>query len=352
MQQPIGGYGGAAPAYAPPVGRRVAILLPLTGSNASLGQAMLQAARLAFDPDRPDALDTRDTKGTPAGAAAAASAAIAAGAGLIVGPLTAPETEAVAPIATAQHVPVLALTSDGRAAQPGVWPLGLTPAQQVRTLVRATVRDGKRRIGAILPSNPFGESLAAGLQAATAEMSLPPPVVLRYQNQAGLENAITQMGRSAPVPGAPAPIEALLLGSTADATLRMLPALTAAGLGPDRIRLLGTALWSRDAAKLGALSGALFAAPPADSLHVFEGNYAAHYGSPPRDIASVAFDAAAAARAASGPNGISVATLLNPAGFAGANGVFQLLPDGTVRRSLAIVEVGAGGPRQTTAPGM
>ena len=107
-------------------------------------------------------------------------------------------------------------------------------------------------------------------------------------------------------------------------TLRILPQLVAAGLGPDRIRLLGTAIWGRDATKLAPLAGAWFAGPPAGTLKVFEDNYIAHYGTPPRDIASIAFDAAAAARAASTPSGIDVTILLNPSGFAGANGVFRL----------------------------
>ena len=254
-QQGAPGYGrapaafGQSPAPIPPTGRRVAILLPLSGGNAQLGQSMLLAARLAFEPGPPNAFDTQDTKGTPSGAAAAAAVAIAGGAGLIVGPLTAPETAAITPLATARNVPVLALTSDSTKGRPGVWPLGLTPAQQVRTLVQASLADNKRRIGAILPSNPFGDSLAAGLTVAATQAALPPPTILRYQSQASLNAVITQMA-GANSPGAPPAIDSLLLGTPADATLRILPSLVAAGIGPERIRILGTALWARDAMRL------------------------------------------------------------------------------------------------------
>src|SRR5579872_7205305 len=82
---PLGGPqqpGGPMPAGGP-AGRRVAILLPLSGARADIGQAMLHAAQLAVDsPDAPP-LDAKDTAGTPDGAAAAARAAIADGAGLI-----------------------------------------------------------------------------------------------------------------------------------------------------------------------------------------------------------------------------------------------------------------------------
>ena len=148
-------------------------------------------------------------------------------------------------------------------------------------------------------------------------------------------------------------------GTPTDATLAILPALVAAGLGPDRIRILGTALWARDTKRLAPLAGAWFAGPPATTLKVFEDNYIAKYGTPPRDVASIAFDAAGAARASITPSGaasgsasagIDIATLLNPSGFDGANGVFRLLPDGTVRRRLALFEIGAGGVRLRDTP--
>lgn len=359
-QQGAPGYGrayGSAGLLAPqppPAGRRVAMLLPLSGANAQLGQSMLLAAKLAFEPNSTTAFDTQDTRGTPEGAAKAARAAIDAGAGIVVGPLTAGETSAVAPVATARNVAVLALTSDAAKAQPGVWPLGLTPGQQVRTLVRAAAADNKRRIGAILPSNPFGESLAAGLVPAAAEAGLPPPLILRYQAQSGLDAAITQMGTPSNAPGSspgnPLAIDALLLGTPADVTIKVLPDLIRLGMGPDRIRILGTALWARDADKLAPLAGAWFAGPPAATLKVFSDNYIAHYGTPPRDVASIAFDAAAAAHAVTGPNGVDVSVLLNPSGFAGANGVFRLLPDGSVRRSLALFEIGPNGLQPRPVP--
>ena len=324
------------------------MLLPLTGTNAQLGQSMLLAARLAF-PGPANAFDVQDTRSTPDGAAAATTAAAVAGDGLIVGPLTAGETSATATVAKARGIMVLALTSDSTKAQPGVWPMGLTPAQQVRTLVRASVLDGKRRIAAILPSTPFGDSLAAGLVSAMAEAGLPPATIVRFQTSSDLDAAVRRLG-SASTPGGLPPLDSLLLGTTADATLKMLPALTAAGLGPDRIRILGTAIWGRDATMLAPLAGAWFAGPPADTLKVFENNYIAKYGSPPRDVASIAFDAAGAARAAMSPAGIDPFVLVNPSGFAGANGVFRLLPDGTVRRTLALFEIGSAGLRVRDTP--
>ncbi|MCH8991732.1 MAG: ABC transporter substrate-binding protein [Acidobacteria bacterium] len=77
---------------------RVALLLPLSGRNARLGNAMVNAAQLAlFDlaDDRFELL-IHDTKGTPEGAAEAAALAIGDGASLILGPLLSASVTAVA----------------------------------------------------------------------------------------------------------------------------------------------------------------------------------------------------------------------------------------------------------------
>ena len=62
---------------------------------------------------------------------------------MIVGPLTNVETAAAA--AVANGVPILAFTSDRQQGRPGVWPLGITPQQQVRRLVRAVPRSARRQ---------------------------------------------------------------------------------------------------------------------------------------------------------------------------------------------------------------
>ena len=87
-----------------PSTRRIAVLLPLTGQNAPLGQDLLRAVQLALGSDGPQP-DVLDTGGTPTGATSAAQKAVANGDAVIVGPLTAPETAAAA--AVAPNIPIL-----------------------------------------------------------------------------------------------------------------------------------------------------------------------------------------------------------------------------------------------------
>ena len=139
---------GRWPADDPPGPRpaawRIAILVPLTGPYADLGQALVQAAQLALDVPGAPQLDVKDTGGTPAGAAAAAQrrdrgwrrpdhrpAALerdrGGGAGCPHG-----QRRRCWPSPTIRPQ-----------AQPGVWTLGITPGQQVRRLVAAVQAQGR-----------------------------------------------------------------------------------------------------------------------------------------------------------------------------------------------------------------
>ena len=395
VAEPGGGYGRPVPVVAgAPAGvaagssRHVTILLPLTGPNAEVGQALLRAAQLALDQPGAPTLDARDTGGTPAGAAEAAKLALAADAGLILGPLTSGETAVVAPLAKAAGVPVLAFTSDAAQAQPGVWTLGVTPAQQVRRLVLAVQGEGKTRVAAVLPKNAFGDALASGLTATAAAASLPEPRVVRYGGSFAALNAAlkdvsdygsrrgateqqqqearargdadgrreaAELGQQTPQPPA---IDALLLGAAGEALGQAVPLLTFYDVPPDRVRILGPALWAREASRLPGLAGAWYAAPDPALRTPFEQQYAAKYNAPPRELASLAYDAAAVARVTAEAGGFTSGALARPEGFAGADGLLALQPDGQVRRGLAIFEIDRGGshvvqpaPQNFSAPG-
>ncbi|MBX6746215.1 MAG: ABC transporter substrate-binding protein, partial [Acetobacteraceae bacterium] len=118
---------------------KVGLLLPLSGSNRMLGQAMLNAAQLAlFDQGDPRVeLLPRDTRSTAAGAAEAARAALADGARALAGPPTLGETGAAAAPARAAGAPLFAFTNDAAQAGSGVWVLGMTPTEQADRLATA-----------------------------------------------------------------------------------------------------------------------------------------------------------------------------------------------------------------------
>ena len=99
---------------APPPLVRVGLLVPLTGTAASLGQDLLDAAQLAlFEvPDNRIELLPRDTGDGPQQAGTAARSALDGGAELLIGPLFARSTAAVAPLAAERGVRLLYIYKD------------------------------------------------------------------------------------------------------------------------------------------------------------------------------------------------------------------------------------------------
>lgn len=346
---------GLASGQLPPAGlpgRKVAVLVPLTGSNAGLGRDLLHAIQLALGDDGSQ-LDIQDTGGTPAGASLAAQAALRAQDAVIVGPLTAPETAAAA--AVAAGIPILAFTSDRQQGRPGVWALGITPQQQVARLVQTMAQRGHTAVAAVLPANAFGEALADGVASAAAAVGAPPPQVRRYPNgrMPALDKAIADLsdyahrGATADpadpalTPSVPPPFDVLLLGESGPALRSVTVSIAKYQAGPPAVQIIGPATWARDAANLSGLAGALYAAPDQATRGAFEQLYTARFGNTPPGIASIAYDAAQIARVAVN----DPAALTSPGGFRGADGPIVLRTDGQVTRGLAVYAVGPEGPQ-------
>jgi branched-chain amino acid transport system substrate-binding protein len=333
-------------------------------------------------------LDVLDTGGTAAGAAAAAQTAIANGDSLILGPLTSAETASVAPVARGAGIPVLAFTNDASQSQPGVWPFGISPDQQIRRLVAAGLAQGKTQFAALLPSSDFGRAMAAALTKATESAGLQPPIIRMhsagmagitatardlsdYANRRGPIDAKVKAARAlgtadgrreaqellkTPIP--PPSFNVLLLADTGDELQEIAAVLPYYDVDRSVVQIIGPALWVDPATGSGAVRGAWYAAPDSTTRGNLERDYTAKYGVPPSPLADLAFDAASVARVTLGPRGSNVGILTQSEGFVGTDGWFVLMPDGQVRRGLAVFRIERTSPemidpapQSATAPG-
>jgi ABC-type branched-subunit amino acid transport system substrate-binding protein len=350
-QSPVPGFVGVAPPLGQPAAAvtRAALLLPLTGSNAPLGQAMLNASTMALFDEAPTGVEflPRDTGGTASGAAAAARAAIADGARALVGPLTSAEAAAVGPVARAAGVPMLAFTNDAQRAAPGAWVLGITPQQQMRRVVAAASREGAQNFVLAAPNTEFGRALAEGMRSATSDLGLPRPTIALHP-----ANADPAMAAGAARVAAPQ-ADALVLGESGDRARRFALAFAsearAAQTGMEALPgqgplLLGTAQWLNDPSLRaeGALVGARFPGPDAGARARFEQRYREAFRDTPQRVAAAAYDAAAlAARALRSGASVDGVTALRS--FDGAEGPVRLLADGRTLRGLAIYALSSSG---------
>jgi ABC-type branched-subunit amino acid transport system substrate-binding protein len=298
---------------------------------------MLNAAQLAvFDMGGQNfTLMPRDT--VRLGAANAARDALAGGARLIIGPLFAADVTAVKPVAQQAGVSVLALSTDTSLAEPGINVMGLAPAEQVRRVTDYALRQGMRRFGMMLPNSAYGRLVQSAFQQAVQAKG-GQLVVTAPATAAGVQQLLAQRDK----------IEAVFV-PLGGAELRTLATqLASAGLAPGQIQLLGTGLWDDPGivSDNPLLQGGWYAAPDPALRANFRQNYAAAYGAEPPRLATLAYDATAlAAILAERGSSYDRASLTNPGGFSGADGLFRFTPQGMAERGLAVLELGQGGSR-------
>lgn len=373
--EPVVPEGTPSPLTTPAARPVVALLLPLSGPNAGLGRALLDAASLATFDIGGDSfvLLPRDTAGTPDGATAAAQSAIAAGARMIVGPLFAAEVPAVAAVARSANVNIVSLSNDRTIAGSGVFVIGLSPQGQIERIVGFAASRGLHSFAALVPNNSFGsvveDAFRRSVQSTGSNIALidhydpgadATPVVRRLAGyaahagpapasrgafQEGDDDAARDQPQqpNAPVATGTGGLDAVLLPDFGDRLLSIAPLLPYYDIDPAQVRFLGTSLWEDPrVTREPALNGGWFAAPPPAARADFVKRYQAVYGQAPPRLATLAYDATAlAAVLARSPNGpdFSSEAITNPNGYAGTDGIFRFRSDGTAERGLAVLEV-------------
>lgn len=323
---------------------KVALLLPLSGPQANIGQSLLNAAQLAvYDVgDDKFALLPQDTQGTPQGAFAAMNKAMADGAQLMIGPVFSPEVEAVRDLARQRSIPVLALSNNETLTDNYTYVMGLSPLDQVGRVLQHAKRQSLTRIAALLPNNAYGEAVSTAVREEAELQGLTLVKLARYSPADNLtavsQNFMTGLGAAG---GA----QALLFGENGAGLLNLATQLAANGYNPAVTRPLGTALWEDGtAARSPALAGGWYAAPAGTQRRAFNTRYNQTFGSNPPAIAPLAYDSTAlAAVLARNSAKFAEHRLTDPMGFNGVDGIFRLNPSGNVERGLAVFEAGPNG---------
>jgi len=321
---------------------RIALMLPLSGREAAIGQALQQSAELAlFDTGAKElALANYDSGNSPDQAAQAYRKAKTEGVALVLGPLFGTSAKALGPLVKEGGANVISFSNDEQAAQPGVWIMGIAAPPQVRRVVDHALSTGIKRFASFAPMTAYGDQMTRTLQAyvtqrggqVVATESFPENLDLTASAKR-LADAINKgEGKTAVlVPVAPPRLSSVLAS------------LSAAGIDNKSVQLIGTGTW--DVPGIGSealLRGAWYAAPDPARRADFERKFVATYGRPPPRLASLSYDAVAlASRLARLKQGgdFSAEAITNPNGWSGVDGVFRFLPDGRSERTLAVIEV-------------
>lgn len=326
---------------------RIALLLPLSGQAAPIGQSMQQAAEMAlFDTGANElALSAYDSGDDTTTAVEAYRKARAGGAALVLGPLFGTSATALAPLVAQAGANVVSFSNDEQAASRGVFIMGIAAPPQVRRVVDHAVDAGIKRFATFAPQTPYGEQMARTLESHVAVRGGTVVAAELYDpNSYDLMPSARRLASETQARAGDGKL-AILVPVAPPRVSSVLAALMAAGIEKDAVQLIGTGVW--DVAGIGTdtvLRGAWYAAPDPARRADFERRFTATYGRPPHRLATLAYDGVALAGhlARLKPGGdFSAEAITNPTGWSGVDGIFRFLPDGRSERALAVIEIQA-----------
>jgi len=342
---------------------RIAILAPLTGSNAPVGISLANAATLALVETGKQGIRLSSYDTAALGAAGAAKRALDDGAQLILGPLLATDAGAVRAAADARGVTMLSFSNDAGIAGGRLYVLGFQPAQSVSRVVDFASTKGMKRFAALVPDGTYGQRTSVAFTRAVAanngqvvaltNFARTPAALAPAARKVTNHDSRAKQGPTTKLDGTvgPAPIafEALLVADSGAIAAAFVPHLTRLGAPTGSYLMLGTELWSTEPAlaRSTALKGAVFAAVPDQRFRALATRYRARFGGTPSRLASLSYDAMLLAASVAGEQWrpgqpFPQAVLADPQGFAGVDGIFRFR-NNIAERGLEVQQVTPAG---------
>ena len=318
---------------------RIALLVPMSGDTAPVGQAIANATTMALLDTTADNLRIT-TYDTSEGVTTAARKAIADGNKLILGPLTADAVPAVQAAARPAGVPVIAFANDAAVAGPDVFVIGHMPEQSIRRTVAFARSRGAARFAVLVPEGDYGARAFSALENALRDYG---GSLVRKEGYARGNTSIVSAAARLRAAGG---FDTVLVADSARLGIDAAGELQR-GVRT-RARILGTELWSGDAAlaRAPALEGALFAAVSDQRYKRFADSYAARFGAQPYRAATLGYDAVLltlrVARDWKVGTPFPKAELYDKGGFLGVDGAFRFTRNGVIERALEVREVKGG----------
>ena len=318
---------------------RVALLVPMSGPNAGVGQSIANATTLALMDTRTDKIRIT-TYDTAPGAAAAANRALAEGNRLILGPLLAEDARIVGPIAARTNVPVISFSNDASVAGNGVYIMGYNPNQSIERVVGFAHDKGLSQFAALIPRGTYGERAGNALLRAVEQAGGTVVSMQTFDRSPGsITAAVKKLQASSSY-------DALLIADSGKVAIQIAPIVRKNGGAT--ARLLGTELWNTDGtlAASPVLRGAWFASVSDTLYRQLAGKYRARYGTAPFRLSSLGYDSVLLtvriAQDWKPGSPFPTTRLRDSGGFSGIDGAFRFGRNGVAERALEVSEVGAG----------
>lgn len=318
---------------------RIALLVPLSGKNAGVGQSLANATTMAL-------LDTKaenirmTSYDTAKGVTVAAQNAIRDGNKLIIGPLLSDNVVATANIARPAGVPILSFSNDSGVAGNNVYILGHIPSQSISRVVDYARSKGMTRFAGLVPNGVYGQRASSTLLRKVKDSGGTVVSIQTFtRDSQSIEAATKKLAQNGD-------FEAVLVADNGDMAIKAAPYIRKNASGTAKI--LGTDLWNTSSNLAGApaMRGAWFASVSDGLYKQYADKYRARYGKAPFRLSSLGYDsvllAVKVARDWKVGSPFPINQLIDQGGFIGLDGVFRFKADGVSERALEVQEIRNG----------
>lgn len=364
----------------------MAVLLPLSGDNAPVGETIRTSIETAVLQNAPQNLSVAffDTAKNPD---TVFTEALSINPEIIVGPVFSKDARQIK-YAKPETLPVLSFTSDANALGSGVMTMALMPTNGVEEIVKEMSYDNIKDFIILAPNTQSGRLMAGAALKASEIYHVPNVGVFYYtENDTDSIKNISQKAsmydtRTAANTRAreilsdiltkerlttiekssmtiqldnlsktetlgKIPYDAILFLGSGDDTETLVSFLRYYGINSGYTKFYGTAVWEgSDIAQDITMRGAKYATLPEISAD-FSNLYEQMSGKPANRLASFGYDATNMAIGMIYSPKSNAAYLLDPSGYIGIDGLFRLKPTGENERALRIVQLSGDGTIST-----
>ena len=360
----------------------IAVLLPLSGANASVGETIRASVMVATLSNAPSNLSVSffDTNND---ISETFNQALETNPEIIIGPVFADNARTVRDIKP-NDLPVLSFTSDATALGDGVISMALLPINGVEAIVREISLDKAGDFIIIAPDTQSGHLMAGAAKEASDIYNLNLNGVFFYQEsntdsikdtakaasmndirtaahtrarevlsdiltneqlnileKSSLNNQLEKLSKTETI--GDIPYKAILFLGTGNDTKSLASFLRYYNVAASDARFYGTTMWDgSDISYDLTMSGAKYATLP-PSKSDFITLYEQVSGTAASRLASFGYDATNMAIGTLYSKSEPTAHLFNPSGYIGTDGLFKLKPNGENERALRILQLNATG---------
>lgn len=336
---------------------KVGILVPLTGSARTAGEALLKGAQMALFDQKESAIELiiKDTEGSASTTRRRAKEALQEGAQLLIGPLFSQNTQVVIPLARSWNVPLVSFSNNRALAQAGVFVLGFAPEAQIERLVYFAAQKQLKSIAAFIPESDYGTLVRTAFEQTCRTYNIN-PLVLMYPPATTDFRKLSAQLKTLPIESPPLlpdakksppilktlEVEALLIPEGGQKLSQILTGLLYNDFDLKKTPIMGTNLWensnlNRNLSQIHKW----FTGPDPHASQSFTYGFHRQFGSHPSLLSGLSYDAVSLAcllvRYGKTPPLFSEAALTQPRGFQGVWGAFRLQPNGVVKRRFPIL---------------